>query len=355
MEATKVKALVTVIIPIYNRKEYLPQTLDSVINQTFTDWECLLIDDGSDKSTLSILGSYSCMDNRFRVLNNRSKKGANSCRNLGIKECMGKYCIFLDSDDILVSHCLDQRVKAMEENSALDFCVFPERIFYSMCRDSDIIINLPSEKKDIFRFMTISKDAPWMTSGPIWRVSSLRAASLRWDDRLDAYQDIDFHISALVNNLKYKFVYCNPDRYLRLHKGLSISKKLDSRKGCASLSLVAMKTLSMNDSYDGNKREYAQHSLRLAFYAIQACIRLKEKIFCQEILLTLQKNKYCCKIGKVGVSLYILVSNKLQIVPLARICRYLIHCMFAPWLRTPNGTFRIYTLNDLSKYFKSVN
>ena len=109
---------VSVIIPCFNREGLLPETLDSISAQTFSDWEAIVVDDGSTDGSLSIARDYARRDARFRALcGDGERKGANRCRNKGLAESKGDYLIFLDSDDVLASTCLENRVVAMDRAS----------------------------------------------------------------------------------------------------------------------------------------------------------------------------------------------------------------------------------------------
>lgn len=89
---------VSVIIPIYNMETYLPQCLDSIINQTLEEIEILCIDDGSTDSSEEILKSYSANDSRIKVVK-QDNQGVSKARNRGINEAEGEYVIFMDPDD----------------------------------------------------------------------------------------------------------------------------------------------------------------------------------------------------------------------------------------------------------------
>lgn len=92
--------LISIIIPVYNAEKYLHQCLDSVVAQTYTNWECLLIDDGSKDSSGVICDEYAAKDSRFRVFH-KENGGVSSARNLGIKEAEGEFIAFYDSDDTI--------------------------------------------------------------------------------------------------------------------------------------------------------------------------------------------------------------------------------------------------------------
>lgn len=89
---------ISVIIPVYNTEKYLAECLDSVLNQTFTDWEAICIDDGSTDNSLEILKEYAKKDKRIKILTQKNQ-GLSATRNRGIKIATGKYISFIDSDD----------------------------------------------------------------------------------------------------------------------------------------------------------------------------------------------------------------------------------------------------------------
>ena len=92
------KALISIIVPIYNVEKYLRQCLDSIQNQTYQNFECLLINDGSPDNSADICREYVSKDARFRYFE-KENGGVASARNLGIKYSKGKYITFIDSDD----------------------------------------------------------------------------------------------------------------------------------------------------------------------------------------------------------------------------------------------------------------
>ena len=93
-------AKISIIIPVYNSEKYLRSALDSLIAQTFKEWEAIIIDDGSEDESGMICDEYTSRDNRFKTIHTENK-GVSEARNLGIRLSTGKYIGFLDSDDWL--------------------------------------------------------------------------------------------------------------------------------------------------------------------------------------------------------------------------------------------------------------
>ncbi len=92
------KPKISIIVPIYNMEKYLRQCLDSIKNQIFCDWECILVDDGSKDASAAICDEYAAEDVRFKVIH-KENGGLSSARNAGLKACIGDLIGFVDSDD----------------------------------------------------------------------------------------------------------------------------------------------------------------------------------------------------------------------------------------------------------------
>lgn len=122
--------LVSIIIPNYNRETLIGETLDSIISQTYQNWECIIVDDGSTDKSVEVVEQYIKQDSRF-ILIERPKsypKGANACRNIGMKKASGEYLIFFDSDDLMLKHHVGAKLEFMVEND-LDYAVFKSKNF----------------------------------------------------------------------------------------------------------------------------------------------------------------------------------------------------------------------------------
>lgn len=117
--------LVSVITPIYNCQSYLQATVLSVINQTFYDWELILVDDKSGDESLMIAQQLAKEDNRIRVISLDENSGAAVARNKGIDLAEGRYIAFLDSDDMWLPEKLEKQISFMErENVAFSYSAY---------------------------------------------------------------------------------------------------------------------------------------------------------------------------------------------------------------------------------------
>ncbi len=107
--------IVSVIVPVYNSEEFLVRCIDSILSQTYRDFELILIDDGSVDQSGSICDIYANKDNRVKVIH-QSNAGAAAARNLGIRRAVGKYLMFCDSDDMVGPMWIMHLVSCVEED-----------------------------------------------------------------------------------------------------------------------------------------------------------------------------------------------------------------------------------------------
>lgn len=108
---------ISIIVPIYNVENYLRQCLDSIIEQTYTDWECILVDDGSTDCSGRISDEYVQSDRRFKVWH-QDNSGSSCARNEGLKHVIGEYVFFLDSDDWIDNNHLRNLIDRVMISSA---------------------------------------------------------------------------------------------------------------------------------------------------------------------------------------------------------------------------------------------
>lgn len=113
--------LVSIITPCYNGERYVSQTIESVLAQTYTKWEMLIVDDGSKDNSARIIKDYCKKDSRIKLIQQPNGGSANA-RNHGIREAKGQYIALLDSDDLWEKNFLDEQIKFMQEKNAA--CVY---------------------------------------------------------------------------------------------------------------------------------------------------------------------------------------------------------------------------------------
>lgn len=108
---------ISIIVPIFNMQDYLIECLDSILSQTFKDWECILVDDGSTDSSPEICDKYALRDSRFIVIH-KSNGGVSSARNEGLKACKADFIGFVDPDDWIEPTLFEHLYNLILENDA---------------------------------------------------------------------------------------------------------------------------------------------------------------------------------------------------------------------------------------------
>ena len=113
-EMVRVKGLVSIIMPSYNTAPYIEETIQTVLNQTYTNWELIIVDDCSTDNTDEVLSRIS--DSRIRIFKNDRNSGAAVSRNRALREAKGQWIAFLDSDDLWMPEKLEKQISFMEKN-----------------------------------------------------------------------------------------------------------------------------------------------------------------------------------------------------------------------------------------------
>jgi glycosyltransferase involved in cell wall biosynthesis len=197
--------LVSIIIPTYNRAHLISKTLESVLAQTYPNWECIIVDDGSTDYTPVVLEDY-LNDKRFKFYKrtNNRKKGPSSCRNIGIENTKGILIMFLDSDDLITAVCLENRMKFAIDNEGFDFWIFNS--------DQIDIVNNKRKKfnkqlntfedEEYLNFFLLEK-IPFCVSGALWKKEALEQID-GFDENLLLLEDPDLHLRGFASNLKSK-------------------------------------------------------------------------------------------------------------------------------------------------------
>ena len=119
---------VSVIMPAYNAEDFIAQAIESVVGQTHSDWELIIVDDCSTDRTVSIIESHARADRRIVFLQHQQNQGVAATRNRALKVAQGAYIAFLDSDDYWLSHKLERQLGFMGEHGALICCSNYKRV-----------------------------------------------------------------------------------------------------------------------------------------------------------------------------------------------------------------------------------
>ncbi|AHF93545.1 teichuronic acid biosynthesis glycosyl transferase [Opitutaceae bacterium TAV5] len=206
--------MISIVIPNYNKGKFISETLDSLICQDYNDWEAIVVDDCSTDNSHSLIAHYCLTDCRIRNFSTiNGPRGGCAARNIGIENAKGTYIMFLDSDDLLTSICLERRVGNIEKSQD-DFQVYPAGTFYKTIGDSESVW-APKKGDDHLR-MFLRHNLPWTITSGIFR-SDLIKRTGRYDEELKRLQDVEFHSRILFGSPCYTVhEHCELDFYYRI-------------------------------------------------------------------------------------------------------------------------------------------
>lgn len=203
--------LVSIIIPSYNRDNLIRESLDSVLAQTYLNWECIIVDDGSTDGTNAILKEYSIIDNRFIIVSKpmELRQGASVSRNLGLKFARGEYIQFLDSDDILAEDKLEKQIISLKKENKKTISVCKTHCFKE--KKDDVILDI--DRLDYRDFSTSEEyfDVIGEIGGYYAPESFLISKELidfsgYWNENLTLNDDGEFFFRIIHNSNKIVFI-----------------------------------------------------------------------------------------------------------------------------------------------------
>jgi glycosyltransferase involved in cell wall biosynthesis len=200
--------LISIIIPTFNRASLIDVTLNSIINQSYTDWECIVVDDGSTDKTAEVLNAYILKDSRIKYYSRPKylKKGATSCRNFGYKLSQGDYICWFDSDDIMPVDSIKVRIEILN-SSECDFVLGKVLHFKDnsnhIIQDNNILFPLniknPAAEYLLGNFW-------FQTSAPIFKKVFLQNFKNHFDESLTFNDETEFYIRILLYNPNFKTI-----------------------------------------------------------------------------------------------------------------------------------------------------
>lgn len=236
---------VSIIIPSYNYGKYIGETLKSLIAQTYQNWECIVIDDGSKDDTRQVVNKFAEQDERIKYFY-QDNAGQASARNHGLRFAKGKYIQFLDADDLLEFLKLERHVVFLEAHSEIDLVYGESRYFRS---------EFLSER----RFSVWESNLPWMSkisggktkiiekliegniftvSSPLVRKTAIEAVG-EFDMNLVPIEDWDYWMRCAIANVSMQYLEIEGTRDLvRIH---ALSSTQNLRRGAFKRLLLRRK------------------------------------------------------------------------------------------------------------------
>lgn len=216
-------ALVSIIIPTYNRANLIGETLDSILQQTYANWECIIVDDGSTDNTEEIVSQFLEKDTRFQY-QHRSKerpKGANACRNIGLETANGAFIVFFDSDDLMTPNHLEVKLHAINTYKT-DYVITKTEYLDNKAKIGGN--NYRFKVYPLTPFNYVSQAVNWLTYDVC--IKSNIAKSIRFNELLQSGQEYNYFSKLVYVSTHAKFI--NKTVTLRRFHDNSIRSKLNT-------------------------------------------------------------------------------------------------------------------------------
>lgn len=227
-----VRPFFSLIMPVYNAEKFLDKSIDSVLEQTFKDFELILVDDCSKDDSYEFCNKYALNDNRVKLLKNESNSGASKTRNNGIDQAIGRYIGFVDADDWLELDLLEIVHKELMSTNCdcLKYGVIEEYInadgritFSKVCKPERVFC----KEKDIVNQMIVLEQYPLFgyCYNTFYKKSIITDNALYLDEILKVNEDFDFNIRCfeLIKTLSV-IDYCGYHYAKRVGNSLSSQK-----------------------------------------------------------------------------------------------------------------------------------
>ena len=193
----------SIIIPVYKVEKYIKQCVESIINQTFTDFEAIFVDDCGNDSSVEIIEKYLKQNKRLTMLKHNKNRGLSAARNTALEYATGEYLVCLDSDDWLEENCLE--VLDNEFRNTNTSSIFFDSYYFNdneQIRESELVSG------NIGGRLTITPenignwtDYSWIKA---YKTSSIKNNNIYWPEGL-TFEDSEFY---------YKYFSLNPETYI---------------------------------------------------------------------------------------------------------------------------------------------
>ena len=183
------QSLVSVIVPCYNQSEFISETLDSILCQTYKFWECIIINDGSIDNSEEIILDYCKRDSRFKYIY-QENQGIVAARNNAIKQSHGRYILPLDGDDLILKEYLELAVKKLDEDDNIEL-VYCDVVKYGILQEEQYVLPKLTLRNILHTGCCVNSS--------IFRKTTFDKIGGYKPEMKDGWEDWEFFISLLEN------------------------------------------------------------------------------------------------------------------------------------------------------------
>lgn len=194
----------SVVVPAFNAEDFLKPTLESIRNQSLSNFECLVVDDGSSDGTMEIIKEFRALDSRFKVVPHRSNAGLSAARNSGLRAASAPFVTFIDSDDLMIKDGLLLRATALNQEDS-PFCCGSYGGSITIAEDATIAPPGQPRKLQDVSYLSALGRCPFNANQPMFRVEAIRHVG-GFNEELRQAEDYDTWIRMLRCGYFFKAV-----------------------------------------------------------------------------------------------------------------------------------------------------
>ncbi len=226
------RALVSVIIPVYNTSAYLRDVFDDLINQTYKELQIIVIDDGSKDASLKIAREYEKLDNRIQVYSYENK-GQSRARNIGLSLAKGRFIRFIDSDDRVPLDSIENMVKVMETSQDIDLLIgnFISNSPYGIYTGNDLKNELITDKQLSELIIKAPRafyyGVQW---NKLYRADIILEADIQFDETISWCEDLLFNLEYYKKCKKIAILNCQEGVYQYFIRDTGATGRIKSDK-----------------------------------------------------------------------------------------------------------------------------
>ncbi len=207
------KPFVSIITTCYNQTHHIRNTLNSVLNQTYSNWECIVVDDGSTDNSKEVIESFQKMDSRF-IYVYKTNGGVTSARNYGFKMAKGNFIQFLDGDDSLLPEKLEKQIECFNKNPEIYICICDHQHYYVKQNRYKHYIFTPLKAQPLKQLLyNWQAGVAFTNHAPIYRRDLWHTDEVPFPVDYDGRsEDWIFNVLVALKNKKYYFlneILCN--------------------------------------------------------------------------------------------------------------------------------------------------
>lgn len=224
--------MISIVVPVYNCEKYVAQCLKSILNQTYSDFEIIVIDDGSSDKSYEICKGFELLDDRVKVYNKKNE-GVSVARNDGIKKAKGEYIGFVDADDVIHPQMYEKLIGAIEGSVGVAFCNYSSFIneIPALDEKKNCCSVLEMNRIEVFRRFYSTYDIPYVScctkliSSSLLKDTGFECGLAYGEDNLVAMQCYDH--AEKIEYVDYPFYFYRKNDSSATNKKWQL-KKLDS-------------------------------------------------------------------------------------------------------------------------------